>query len=86
DFSDAHAGHAHHHLPSAGVGGINGDLRGTGQREVSWGDCCGIPLPSAFAAARVEQAKVATKVGELRSVPGPGLGLAGKGIQPVLFD
>ncbi|KAE9405622.1 Phosphotyrosyl phosphatase activator [Gymnopus androsaceus JB14] len=88
DFSDAHAGHAHphSHLPSAGVGGIDGDLGGAGQREVGWGDCCGIPVPSAFAAARAEQAKVATKGGELRSVPGAGLGLAGKGIRPVPFD
>ena len=35
-----------------------------------WGDCCGIPVPSAFAAARAEK----------------GLKIAGPGIRPVPFD
>jgi len=47
---------------------------GAGQREVGWGDCCGIPVPSAFAAARAEQNRQ------------PGLRLAGPGIRPVPFD
>jgi serine/threonine-protein phosphatase 2A activator len=42
------------------------------QTEVGWGDCCGIPLPSAFAAAQAERAG--------------GLGLSGPGIRPVPFD
>lgn len=87
DFSDPHAGHAHAHPPSgpSSLGaGVNGDLGGAGQSEVGWGDCCGIPVPSAFAAAHAERAKLATNDGELRSVPG--LGLMGKGIRPVPFD
>lgn len=45
---------------------------------------CRIPVPSAFAAARAEWDKLATKDGELRYFPG--LGLMGKGIRPVPFD
>lgn len=41
---DAHWGHAHQHLESGGPG----------QADVGWGDCCGIPVPSAFAAAAAE--------------------------------
>ena len=60
---DAHRGHLHAH---------NG-LGGAGQREVGWGDCCGIPVPSVFAAAKAEQDR-------------PGLRLSGPGIRPVPFD
>ncbi|KAF8965796.1 hypothetical protein BDZ97DRAFT_1811064 [Flammula alnicola] len=59
---DAHRGHAHAHP----------DLGGAGQREVGWGDCCGIAVPSVFAAARAEKE--------------PGVQLAGPGIRPVPFD
>ncbi|KAJ3514820.1 hypothetical protein NLJ89_g2150 [Agrocybe chaxingu] len=59
---DAHRGHAHT------------DLGGAGQREVGWGDCCGIPVPSIFAAAR-----------ETQQHDG-GLKLSGPGIRPVPFD
>ncbi|KAF8872068.1 Phosphotyrosyl phosphatase activator [Mucidula mucida] len=38
-----------------------------------WGDCCGIPVPSAFAAAAMEAKE-------------PGAPLQGKGIRPVPFD
>ncbi|KAE9384040.1 hypothetical protein BT96DRAFT_756606, partial [Gymnopus androsaceus JB14] len=41
----------HSHLPSVDVGGTNGNLDGAGQREVGWGDCCGISVPSAFGGA-----------------------------------
>lgn len=61
---DAHWGHSH----------VQGDLGGAGQREVGWGDCCGIPVPSVFAAARDEKEKQ------------PGLRLVGPGIRPVPFD
>lgn len=61
---DAHRGHAHAHP----------DLGGAGQREVGWGDCCGIPVPSVFASA------ASAKVAE------PGFKLAGPGIRPVPFD
>jgi len=63
---DAHRGHAH------------ADLGGAGQREVGWGDCCGIPVPSVFAAAKAEQDK------HISRQPGPILG--GPGIRPVPFD
>ncbi|KAF8179868.1 Phosphotyrosyl phosphatase activator [Pholiota molesta] len=62
DQDDAHRGHAHAHP----------DLGGVGQREVGWGDCCGIPVPSVFAAAKAEKE--------------PGAKLAGPGIRPVPFD
>ena len=63
---EEHQGHGH----------VHGDLGGVGQREVGWGDCCGIPVPSAFAAARAEQDKLKQ----------PGLKLGGPGIRPVPFD
>ncbi|KAI8989105.1 hypothetical protein BD414DRAFT_460529 [Trametes punicea] len=62
---DPHYGHAH----------AMGDRGGAGQREVGWGDCCGIPVPSAFAAKEAEERKKA-----------PGAALAGPGIRPVPFD
>ncbi|KAF8905950.1 hypothetical protein CPB84DRAFT_535064 [Gymnopilus junonius] len=67
---DAHRGHAHAHGPS--------DLGGAGQREVGWGDCCGIPVPSVFAAAQSEKHKEAELV--------QGHKLSGPGIRPVPFD
>lgn len=63
---DPHWGHAHAH-PGA-------DLGGAGQREVGWGDCCGIPVPSAFAAAQADKQKE------------HGLRIVGQGIRPVPFD
>lgn len=64
DVDDAHRGHAHAHS----------DLGGAGQREVGWGDCCGIPVPSAFAAAKAEAFRT------------EGTKLTGPGIRPVPFD
>ncbi|KAH7337654.1 Phosphotyrosyl phosphatase activator [Rhizoctonia solani] len=61
--NDPHWGHAH-----AGVGAV-------GQAHSGWGDCCGIPVPSAFAAAEAEK-------GGNR----PGVPLSGTGIRPVPFD
>ena len=61
---DAHRGHAHAH----------GDLGAAGQREVGWGDCCGIPVPSIFGAAKAEHEK------------GAGSILSGPNIRPVPFD
>jgi serine/threonine-protein phosphatase 2A activator len=55
-------GHAH----------IHGDKSIAGQREMGWGDCCGIPVPSAFGAAQAEQNK--------------GSRLTGPNIRPVPFD
>jgi len=53
---DAHWGHAHNH-PGA-------DLR------EGWGDCCGIPVPSAFAAAAAEKPAGARLEGPLvRQIP-----------------
>ncbi|CAE6535030.1 unnamed protein product [Rhizoctonia solani] len=62
--NDPHWGHAH-----AGVGAV-------GQAHSGWGDCCGIPVPSAFAAAEAE------KQGNRPS----GAPLSGAGIRPVPFD
>jgi len=59
----AHWDHAHNH----------GEKGGTGQAEVGWGDCCGIPVPSAFGAAAAEG-----KTGNTR--------LQGPAIRPVPFD
>lgn len=64
DDDDAHRGHAHAHP----------DLGGAGQREVGWGDCCGIPVPSVFAAAQAGKEKE------------PGFKPSGPGIRPVPFD
>jgi len=63
---DPHRGHSHA-IANAG---------GPGQREVGWGDCCGIPVPSAFAAAKDEKERL--------KISGHGLG--GPGIRPVPFD
>ena len=63
---DAHWGHAHAMGPDRG---------GVGQLENGWGDCCGIPVPSAFAAA-------AAQADSKR----PGARIAGPGIRPVPFD
>ena len=52
----------------------HGDLGGAGQREVGWGDCCGIPVPSVFGAAQAEK--------EAHT----GLRLGGPNIRPVPFD
>ena len=53
------------------------DLGGAGQKDVGWGDCCGIPVPSVFAAARAEaERKHGLKLGEA-GVPG---------VRPVPFD
>ena len=65
DEDDAHKGHAHTH----------NNLDGAGQREVGWGDCCGIPVPSIFGAAKAE----ADKHAEVAKLSGPG-------IRPVPFD
>ena len=61
DVDDAHRGHAHAH---------------PGQKEMGWGDCCGIPVPSVFAAARAD----------LKDQAGPSPKLTGPGIRPVPFD
>ncbi|KAH6911592.1 Phosphotyrosyl phosphatase activator [Coprinopsis sp. MPI-PUGE-AT-0042] len=52
-----------------------GDLGGAGQREVGWGDCCGIPVPSVFGAA-AEQGAVGQSGG----------GYVLSGVRPVPFD
>ncbi|OJT05937.1 Serine/threonine-protein phosphatase 2A activator 2 [Trametes pubescens] len=63
---DGHWGHAH----------AMGDLGGVGQRENGWGDCCGIPVPSVFAAAKAEEVRKRVEGGLL----------SGPGIRPVPFD
>lgn len=61
-LDDAHWGHTHAH-PDAGA---------AGQHETGWGDCCGIPVPSVFAAAAAEHKQ--------------GSKLEGPAIRPVPFD
>lgn len=56
---------------ACGHGHAHGDRGAAGQREVGWGDCCGIPVPSAFGAAQAE-------------IKGPRL--IGSNIRPVPFD
>lgn len=54
-----------------------GDTGGAGQRDVGWGDCCGIPVPSVFGAAQAE------------GQPGQGQVRGGyklSGVRPVPFD
>ncbi|KAF9045198.1 hypothetical protein BJ165DRAFT_1476028 [Panaeolus papilionaceus] len=73
------------HLPPGAVPGHeheHDDKGGAGQREVGWGDCCGIPVPSVFGAAQ------AGKEGDQKRKPlrEPGVGLSGVGIRPVPFD
>lgn len=60
---DAHWGHGHAHTDDTG---------GAGQRGTGWGDCCGIPVPSAFAAAAAEKRQ--------------GPRLEGPSVRPVPFD
>lgn len=64
DTNDVRRGHSHTHT----------DLGGAGQHEVGWGDCCGIQVPSVFAAARSEMEKQ------------PRMRLAGPRIKQVPFD
>ncbi|KIP09941.1 hypothetical protein PHLGIDRAFT_125927 [Phlebiopsis gigantea 11061_1 CR5-6] len=56
---------------ACGHGHAHSDRGAAGQREVGWGDCCGIPVPSAFGAAQAE-------------ISGPRL--MGSNIRPVPFD
>lgn len=60
---DPHYGHSHTHDVK--------DSGAAGQATTGWGDCCGIPVPSAFGAA------AAAQKGNL---------LAGPSIRPVPFD
>ncbi|EJD01820.1 Phosphotyrosyl phosphatase activator [Fomitiporia mediterranea MF3/22] len=66
DVDDAHYGHAHVHVDGGAETGA------AGQRETGWGDCCGIPVPSAFAAAAAEKRE--------------GPRLQGPQVRPVPFD
>lgn len=59
---DAHWGHAHAHAHE--------DKGAAGQGQVGWGDCCGIPVPSAFAAAAAERKNGGLQLGSaVRPVP-----------------
>ncbi|KAF9516575.1 hypothetical protein BS47DRAFT_1315238 [Hydnum rufescens UP504] len=71
---DAHRGHRHVHSPL--LGDTSGSGGGASQLEVGWGDCCGIPIPSAFAAAEADKKKN-------QSIGGIPFGGA---IRPVPFD
>ncbi|KAF8313907.1 Phosphotyrosyl phosphatase activator [Cantharellus anzutake] len=92
-LDDPHTGHAHPHvhnhtngdrvLPNGKVIHLNpstqynNDGPGAGQLESGWGDCCGIPVPSALAAAEAEKQK---NPNTLRGIP------MREGIRLVPFD
>jgi serine/threonine-protein phosphatase 2A activator len=65
DPNDPHFGHMHPH-PHGPIGS------GGGQDATGWGDCCGIPIPSAFGAAAAAAATGKT--------------LQGPSIRPIPFD
>lgn len=69
-------GHGHHTGEDEGCGHVHAP---TGRQE-GWGDCCGIPVPSAFGAA------AAAAGGERMAGPGAGPRLEGPAIRPVPFD
>ncbi|KAI0342386.1 Phosphotyrosyl phosphatase activator [Trametopsis cervina] len=80
----AHA-HAHSHDHSHGNANGEGDLGGAGQLSMGWADCCGIPVPSAFAAAQAE--KTGGGLGGGGGIGGIGVrGLVGPNVRPVPFD
>ncbi|KAK7040597.1 Serine/threonine-protein phosphatase 2A activator [Favolaschia claudopus] len=54
--------------------GANGHDHGPGHKHEGWGDCCGIPVPSAFAAAAADSERK------------NGARIAGEGIRRVPFD
>ena len=56
-------GHVHSHAHA------HGDQGAAGQREVGWGDCCGIPVPSAFGAAQAENKAPRLVGSNIRPVP-----------------
>jgi serine/threonine-protein phosphatase 2A activator len=60
--------------------GEEGDTGGAGQREVGWGDCCGIPVPSVFGAAQAESGQGQSGQGQVRG------GYTLSGVRPVPFD
>lgn len=91
---DPHYGHAHTHahpgINGAGPGvGVNADGGGASQLETGWGDCCGIPVPSVFAAAEEEKRKVAGAGADVKTgatKPPPGVLQFGGAVRPVPFD
>ncbi|KIY68319.1 Phosphotyrosyl phosphatase activator [Cylindrobasidium torrendii FP15055 ss-10] len=58
------------------------DEHGHAHVKGTWGDCCGIPVPSAFAAAAENQ----RKDGGAHGATKPGFQPQGSGIRPVPFD
>ncbi|KAJ3848072.1 Phosphotyrosyl phosphatase activator [Lentinula lateritia] len=99
DFAvDAHIGHTHPRPPLGNVGSSpTNEASGVSPRDIAggWGDCCGIPVPSAFGAARAEQQGNIHHSNMLQmdgfgggggGGSGASIGLIGKGIRPVPFD
>jgi serine/threonine-protein phosphatase 2A activator len=74
-FGAGHEGHAHPHARTVHPKVTNGlppPKAGQERQADAWGDCCGIPVPSAFGAADAERR--------------PGAPLSGPTIRPVPFD
>lgn len=93
--SGSHVGHAHPHTrhihpkvltQHSAVDGaepnINTEGGGASRLETGWGDCCGIAVPSAFAAAEDEKRKAAGGTTQ----PGVGILTFSGGVRPVPFD
>lgn len=80
---DGHAPHTRHIHPK--VLAQRPDLDGAGQLETGWGDCCGIHIPSAFAAAEDEKQKAAGGA-TLSDKPGVGILNFSGAVRPVPFD
>jgi len=70
--------HGHIHGPK-GHG-----AKGEGQ-AAGWGDCCGIPIPSAFAAAAMEKEKEGLKIGGEKGV-GVSVGMGMGNVRRIPFD
>lgn len=66
-------------------GHIHGQGKGEGQ-AAGWGDCCGIPIPSVFAAANEEKEKLKMGSGIVRGEKPIGGVRLGENVRRIPFD